>query len=340
MKIKNRKLFIKYCSLNLLIAVIAIGCTSFPGKELPTYTYEQIPAPEMKITVSFDTKAISSTGDTVVLPEFDNSVQKILTQSPVFAKTIAKRISNESGGEYNYTFYLRGDIDNERITRASSIFSGLTLGILPVYWRENISLAVVVKHGEKAIKTYIYRDHYTTWGEILLLPVMPLYLPRNTSELVIDNMLMNFVHDFSTDLKSGVLALEDNGSDLPATPDNNNALVYVVRPSGWHRKNESSVFLDSKEDSAEMGFNEGSQYIYFSVPSGEHQIFSYLGQQIFTYPKIWAKATIRAKSGEIYFMRQGLREGRINNQLTVVDAQEGLVLIKMSQPGTMLKIQQ
>ena len=56
---------------------------------------------------------------------------------------------------------------------------------------------------------------------------------------------------------------EDKGSDLPARPDKNNALVYVVRPSGWLKRIESKVFLDSKEDSAEMGFNEGSQYIFF-----------------------------------------------------------------------------
>jgi hypothetical protein len=325
MKIQKRTLFIRYSFIILLSAQFASGCISFPGKELPTYTHDRIPAPERKSTVSFEVKAFSSEGGLEANPWYVNEVQKILTQSPSFAQVV----QNKGEGDYHCAFFFRVDPDNEALSNLSVILSGATYFVLPVYAQNNIQLAVAVRQGGETIRLYTYRDHLTMFGEILLLPVMLFYPPRNIAEFVVDNMVMNFINDFSRELQSGALAQKEKRPSLPVLPDGNNALIYVVRPSGFAGIRGFDVFLDSREEDAEVGFLFGEQYVYFTAAPGERRIIS-------RYEN-WAEIAVEAKSDKIYFIRADAKRGNFGPRvaLTAIDAGEGLVHVLMSQPGTM-----
>ncbi|MDH4163101.1 MAG: DUF2846 domain-containing protein [Nitrospirota bacterium] len=129
------------------------------------------------------------------------------------------------------------------------------------------------------------------------------------------------------------MAQEIKGFELPAKPDQNSAMIYVVRPSMVGTLVRFNVFLDNHDDASEMGYNRGSQYIFFTVKPGRHDIFS--------KAENWADATIDAKGGDTIFIRQDVQMGFImaRNSLTVVDVLEGTYHVKNTQAGTMIKTQ-
>ncbi len=192
--------FSRFLFLSILTAAIVSGCASFPGRELPIYAYEQIPAMEKKIYASFDVKAFGPRGENKKFEQrLEKEIQKILTQSLAFAQLEP----NKNDGEYHYSFVYR-DEGNEALAFLSGFISGFTLAVVPAYARDNYILSIDVKQGDKLIKTYTYRDHMNSWIEALLLVVTPIYWPPAVAQSIFDNMLMNFVHDYFDDIKSGV----------------------------------------------------------------------------------------------------------------------------------------
>ena len=61
---------------------------------------------------------------------------------------------------------------------------------------------------------------------------------------------------------------------LPKLPEAGKAIVYVVRPTSVGGLIRFNVFVNDKEPQSEMGYTRGSQYIYFNLTPGDHQILS------------------------------------------------------------------
>jgi hypothetical protein len=118
---------------------------------------------------------------------------------------------------------------------------------------------------------------------------------------------------------------------LPKLPEQGKAVVYVVRPSSLGGLVRFNVFVDDQEATSEMGYTRSSQYIYFSLPPGDHKIYS--------KAENWAETLVSAKAGDIIFIQQDPSMGFImarNNILKVEDYQ-GKYLVKTLAIGTILK---
>jgi len=200
MRSRVRVLF-RYVVISASVSLFAVGCASFPGKELPTYTYDNVTAPAAKLTASYDVKALVFGKENERSAErMQEEIQKVLQASPLFEK-----ITPGTGiGEYQYSFLFKNE-GNQALAAISGFISGFTFTIIPGYARDEFVLTVDVKRGNSLIKTYAYRDHMDSWIQLLLVFLAPTHWPPDTSKEVFDNMLMNFLHDFSKDLNAGVL---------------------------------------------------------------------------------------------------------------------------------------
>lgn len=115
---------------------------------------------------------------------------------------------------------------------------------------------------------------------------------------------------------------------LPKTAHNEKALIYVVRPSGLGTLVRFNVYLDDKEDSSEMGYNRGGQYIHFYTTPGPHKILS--------LAENWAEVNINPKAGEILFIKQNPELGIImsRNNIHAIEELEGKYHVKSLTIGT------
>jgi hypothetical protein len=118
---------------------------------------------------------------------------------------------------------------------------------------------------------------------------------------------------------------------LPKLPDAGKAMVYVVRPSGMGGLVRFNVFLNDQEANSEMGYTRAAQYIYFSVPPGNHKIYS--------KAENWAETSISANAGDVVFIEQELSVGVImaRNNLLKLDEVPGKYHVKKLALGTILK---
>lgn len=128
-----------------------------------------------------------------------------------------------------------------------------------------------------------------------------------------------------------VMKAETAGFTLPKLPEAGKALIYVVRPSSLGGLIRFNVFLNDQEPASEMGFNRGSQYIYFNVPPGDHKVLS--------KAENWAEATVSVKAGDIVFVQQDATIGIIMSRNTLMRLEEvpGKYHVKTLQLGTILK---
>jgi len=121
------------------------------------------------------------------------------------------------------------------------------------------------------------------------------------------------------------------GFELPKLPQNGEAIVYVVRPSSLGTIIRFNVFLDDKEAQSEMGYTRGSEYIYFDVSPGKHNILS--------KAENWAEANIEASPGDIFFIQQDPSMGIImaRNSLRKLKRNEGTYQVKHLSLGTIIR---
>ncbi|MBT3236951.1 MAG: DUF2846 domain-containing protein [Bdellovibrionales bacterium] len=127
------------------------------------------------------------------------------------------------------------------------------------------------------------------------------------------------------------MSKEIAGYQLPKTPDDNQAMVYVVRPSGIGSLVRFNVFLDDRKDDSEMGWTRGGQHIYFYVQPGTHTISS--------KAENWDEIKVTAKSGSVVYIRQDPSMGFImaRNSLVKIDEIEGKYHVMKTSQGEVIK---
>ncbi|MGE5489714.1 MAG: DUF2846 domain-containing protein [Actinomycetota bacterium] len=128
-----------------------------------------------------------------------------------------------------------------------------------------------------------------------------------------------------------VMKAETASYQLPKTPEEGKAMVYVVRPSSLGGLIRFNVFVDDQEPASEMGYTRSSQYIYFSVPPGEHKIYS--------KAENWAETLITAKPNDIIFIQQEPQMGVVmaRNNIFKLEDYQGKYHVKTLEVGTILK---
>jgi hypothetical protein len=322
----NTREYVKRCLFSFLLSASLCGCVIIPQHKLPQYTAEQFPIAKQKIPFSYAVKSFSWSGENQrMTATVYQEINDVLQQSGDF-NLVA---SNKNDDGYHCFLYFRNDVDESTLYQISQIFSSLTLGILPGYWQVNYSLVVEIKQGGELIKNYVYREQSSVWMQILLAPVTLIHSPNKTFQTVVDNMLRNFAHDFIVDQTSGIFAKKNNTVDLPAKPDDNHAMVYIIRPSTYNTRWAQVIHLDGKSDNTVMGYNNGMQYIYFPVGPGEHVILVHKNNS-------WIATSVEAAKGKMYFFRQDwVGPNGKQPHLTAIDAQEAMAHILLSQPGSM-----
>jgi len=136
----------------------------------------------------------------------------------------------------------------------------------------------------------------------------------------------------ATTLPSPELMREATASyQLPSTPQQDKAIVYIVRPTQLGGLVRFNVFLDNQEDSSEMGYTRAGQYIYFNLTPGEHKIYS--------KAENWAESLVTVKPGDVIFLQQEPSMGIImaRNTMFKLDDHEGKYHVKTLTLGTIVK---
>lgn len=117
---------------------------------------------------------------------------------------------------------------------------------------------------------------------------------------------------------------------LPILPEEGKAIAYVIFAEPHLAQIQFGVFLDGKGPESVVGYNRGGQYIYFSLPPGEHTVLS--------KAENWAEMKVSVKAGDVLFLRQEFKMGWTDaqNQLATLTDPEGKYYVKALTAGTIV----
>ncbi len=182
------------------------GCASFPGKEIPDYSFRDLaPPPTEKICL-----VVPET-----VPEKNRTSMEeaiaVLEKSGYFLKAPERCTPDGESIQYALSLDFRNDVKAANIAVAilTGFISGYTLTIVPGYGRDDFILtAEFRKKDGQLIKKYVYQDHINTWIHLTMLFMMPNHNPRAAINEIYQRMLMNFLYDFSRDVQKGSLAMQ------------------------------------------------------------------------------------------------------------------------------------
>jgi len=183
-------------ALLLLLLLMAAGCASFPGNELPPRGYDGLAIVPPKAIVDYDI-TFHGPGDKnyyTATHLFSQRVKDVFDKSGVFAHHSLD--GKDAPTRLSITLENSGDMKTAMLL---GIVSGLSLTVIPVYITDNYELKVKVTAGDRFVKDYAYKDHMTTWFQLFLIAAFPSHKPGDVSSEVFDNMLRHFLHDAQAD---------------------------------------------------------------------------------------------------------------------------------------------
>lgn len=194
-----------FLPLSLFAFVSLTGCASFPGHNIPAYTFEDFPpapSPEQKVClIVHDEKDCDKE-----CREFNDSINEMFEKSGYFLK--APEHCNPNSNADHYNLILNFEPDREpgymAIAVVSGFIGGATFGIVPAFERDHLLFKFRLKKNDELVKEYVYREYVDTWIEILMLFKMSGHTPRTATKEVFKHVIMNFLHDFSQDFNKAM----------------------------------------------------------------------------------------------------------------------------------------
>ncbi len=181
------------CAVGLQLVV---GCASYPSKEFPKHALEELQAVSPKASFTFDVHVTvfgrpgsGSRAAGIV----EGRVGDVFTKSGLFAP-----LGVDAGGDryqFDITVDNHGNIGAAVVT---GIFCGLTLTLFPGYARDEYTMRVDVRKGDRDVKSYTYEHAMTTWIWCLWFLISDRG-PGPVSQEVVDDMLVRLLYDLQRD---------------------------------------------------------------------------------------------------------------------------------------------
>ena len=177
------------------------GCASFPGKDLPMYTYTDLaPAPADKDKMCLETSPTGTLQDEI--REFIDTTFTILEKSGFFLKAPEHCKQNDEEKLTDIKWIFRNDtpVENRVFAFVSGFVSGFTFTILPAFERDELLLKVQFLKSGRLMKEYAYREHVDTWMHLSTLFITSDHKPNDITREIYHRMIMNFLYDYSRDM--------------------------------------------------------------------------------------------------------------------------------------------
>jgi hypothetical protein len=131
------------------------------------------------------------------IDEFQEEINNVFREADIFSEI------NAGTGECHLSLALQRRspfISSFKDYYSHYHLSAMTLYVIPVFDRYEYILSVDVRKYDQLLKQYRYREHMTIWVEFPLLLIPAPFLTQTKAERkVIDNMLLNFLHDWQQD---------------------------------------------------------------------------------------------------------------------------------------------
>lgn len=188
--------------VSLILFLVVNGCATFPGKDIPIYTFADLPlAPENKQCLVISDKCTKETCADIdaIIATFEKSGYFLKAPEHCTPKDDYK--SNAMKMDFDWNFRTGPYL----VDLVNHFISGFTFTILPARGRDYYVMTVQIKRNDQIVKQYVYRDHIERWIQLFYLFKRPEpdYSYQVALHEMYDRMVMNFLYDYARDVQKG-----------------------------------------------------------------------------------------------------------------------------------------
>ncbi len=191
----------------LTFALWLNGCASFPGKEIPSYTYSDLgPPPQEKTCLVSKPTGSMKDADREVIDRTFAMLEKsgFFLKAPEHCSPNGEKIQNS----IKWDFRIGTTPGNTAVAIISGFISGFTFTLLPGFERDYVQLTVQQRKNDQVLKEYVYRENIDTWVHFSLLFMMPSHRPYDVWREIYDRMVMSFLYDYSCEAQTTSIAID------------------------------------------------------------------------------------------------------------------------------------
>ena len=180
--------------LALLALVCGSGCSARRCGDLPRVDSKTIVPPKVDPSVDFEARYNRLSDMAHQTKWLKGHVDKAFHESGFFS-----RVSHSEGaGEYHFSVrYIDEELRPEKSPDA--ILACLTLGLIPIKHKGEVTLRVEVSRKGMLLRTYVYRENVEVFCWTLIGSAGAAYQSQAVANEVIDDMLRSLLADLSRD---------------------------------------------------------------------------------------------------------------------------------------------
>ena len=193
----------------LLLLCLAVfgsaGCASFSQSKLPARTLAEFEHEGRLTAVTYDFAEGGglSAGETLnqmspAPASFPSAMQSRV--EPIFRRAFVEATRQKTPGEWHLDIFYRDTARNPAITYTLVLFFIASLGFLPAYAEDDLYLEVKLRHNGETVRQYIYEESVATWMHWFVLPWAFSNDPMETKTAILENMILNPLHELRSEL--------------------------------------------------------------------------------------------------------------------------------------------
>ncbi|MFN0006739.1 MAG: hypothetical protein ACKVXR_02435 [Planctomycetota bacterium] len=177
----------------LLLALCA-ACASFRGEELPQRDLGELAESERLPAVTYVLSNAQPPSGNFPSSGTEHCVDRVFRSA--FTEAEAKESDAGLHLEIHYSSRARQPV----FTLGLGLLALASLGVIPAYGRNDLTLSVRAEVDGVLVQRYEYEDHVVTWIHLFVIPWAFSHDPVEVEGQVLENMLLNFLHDLRRDL--------------------------------------------------------------------------------------------------------------------------------------------
>jgi len=184
-----------------LLGIACSGCASFSKGHLPERSLADYDGGRVLAAITYDlTGSTSFSLDDAMLAASSGPTVLKARVEPIFRRVFSEAEQQKTPGEWHVDMYYRETERNPAVTYTLVFFFIVSLGIVPAHAETDLYLEAKLKHDGATVKQYVYEESLSTWVHWFMLPWSFSHDPLERKAELIDNMVLNLVHDLASAL--------------------------------------------------------------------------------------------------------------------------------------------
>jgi hypothetical protein len=190
---------------SLAAALACAGCASFSEPSLPQRSLADLQSGGRlaAITYQFAEWNVVSSDDSVVISTAVPLVTPSAVQSriePILRRAFVESTRGKERGEWHLDMYYRETERNPAVTYTLGLFFLVSLGLVPAYTETDLYLEAKLMHHGQTVRQYVYEESVSSWIHWFMLPWSFSNDPIERKWEILDNMVLNLVHDLAVEV--------------------------------------------------------------------------------------------------------------------------------------------